>query len=311
MAVQTTTQGSLSAEMKTYYDRVLLERAIPMLVFSAFGQPKPLARRNGKSIEFRKFNSLGASITPLTEGVTPLGNSLSVTAITAALSQHGDYVEGSDLLNLTALDPVLQETSELLGEQAGDSMNRIVRDIIFAGTNVQYANNRTSRATVAAGDNLSVLEVRKAVRTLKNNKVKPVAGNYYVAFVTPDSVFDLQSDPKWEAAAQYAGSEQIFSGEIGRIFGVRFIESTENPVYAGAGAGTPGIDVHSTLVVGRDAYGIVPLEGAGLEFILKALGSSGAADPLDQRWTSGWKVTFTAKILNDLNMVRVEHAVSA
>lgn len=310
MAVQVTTQASLSAEMKTYYDRVLLERAVPVLVFSQFGQRRPIARGNGKSIEFRKFNSLAASTTPLTEGVTPAGNSLNVTAITAALAQYGDYVEGSDILNLTAIDPILQETGELLGEQAGDSMNRLVRDVIFAGTNVQYANNRTSRVTVAAGDNLSVLEIRKAVRTLKKNNAKPVTGNDYVAFVTPSAVFDLQSDPKWEAAAQYAGSQQIFSGEIGRIFGVRFIESTENPIYAAAGAGTPGIDVHATLVVGRDAYGLVPLEGAGLEFIFKPLGASGTADPLNQRWTSGWKVTFTTKILNDLNQVRIEHAVS-
>ncbi len=310
MAVQVTTQGSLSAEMKTYYDRVLLTRAVPVLVFSQFGQRKPLARRSGKSMEFRKFNGLAPALTPLTEGVTPAGNSLSVTAITAAINQYGDYIEGSDLLDLTAIDPVLQEAGEILGEQAGETMNRIVRDILFAGTSVQYANNRTSRATVAAGDNLTVLEIRKAVRTLKKNKTRPVAGGDYVAFVTPSSVFDLQSDPKWEAASQYAGSGQIFSGEIGRIFGVRFIESTENPVYVAAGAGTPAIDVHATLVVGADAYGLIPLEGAGLEFIFKPIGAAGTADPLNQRWTSAWKVSFTAKLLNDLNMVRIEHSVS-
>jgi N4-gp56 family major capsid protein len=310
MAVQVTTQASLSAEMKTFYDRVLLQRAVPQLVYAASAQRRPLSRRSGRTIEFRKFSSLSRAVAALTEGVTPAGNSLNVTSTTATINQYGDYVEGSDILELTAIDPILTETAQLLGEQAGASLNQLVRDVIFAGTSVQYANGRTSRLTVAAGDNLTVLEIRRAVRTLKKNNIRPVAGQDYVAYVTPSGVFDLQGDPKWEAAAQYAGAGQIFSGEIGRLFGVRFIESTENPVYVGAGAGTPAIDVHASLVVGADAFGLIPLEGADLEFIFKALGASGTADPLNQRWTSGWKTSFTSKILNDLAAVRIEHAVS-
>ena len=305
---QVTTQGSLSAEMKTYYDRMLLERALPELVFGMFAQNRPLARRQGKIIEFRKFSALAKATTPITEGVTPTGNSLTVTAITAPLAQYGDYIEGSDLLDLTAIDPILQETAQLLGEQAGQTINQLIRDVLFAGTSVQYANNRVSRVTVAAGDNLTVTEVRKARRTLKKQNAKPVIGGDYVGFVTPSGVYDLQSDSNWQAANQYAGSERIFSGEVGRIYGVRFIESTENTIYTGAGAA--GIDVHATLIMGANAFGKVPLEGGDLEFVFKGLGSAGAADPLNQRWTSGWKNTFTSKILNDLFQVRIEHAVS-
>lgn len=310
MAVQVTTQGSLAPEMKQFYDRTLLERALPELVHAQFGQRRPIPQGAGKTIEFRRFSALPVSTTPLTEGVTPAGNSLSVTAITAAINQFGDYVEGSDLLDLTAIDPILTETSQLLGEQAGYSVDTIVRDILNAGTSVQYANNRTSRATVAAGDNLTVTEIRKAVRTLKKNRARPVAGQAFVAFVNPSAVYDLQSDPAWTNAAQYAGSEQVYSGEIGRLYGVRFIETTETRVFAASGAGTPAIDVHSTLIVGANAYGLIPLSGQNLEFIFKPVGSSGTADALNQRWTSGWKTAFTAKILNDSFMLRVEHAVS-
>lgn len=305
---QVTTQGSLSAEMKTYYDRVLLVRAIAEFVFSQFAQERPLARGNGKTIEFRRFASLTPALTPLSEGVTPTGDSLSTSAITATINQYGNYVEGSDMVQLTTLDPVLTETAQLLGENAGDTINKIVRAILFAGTTVQYAANRASRVTVAAGDLLTVLEVRKARRTLKRNKAKPIAGNDYVAFVNEGAVFDLQSDTNWVAANQYAGSQAIFDGEIGRIYGVRFVESTENLVFTGAGAA--GIDVNATVMFGRDAFGLIPLEGGNLEMIFKALGSSGSADPLNQRWTSGWKNSFTAKILNDAFMVRIEHAIS-
>lgn len=308
MTVQVTTQGSLTAEAKTFYDRVLLERAVAMFVFAQFAQRRPLMRGNGKTIEFRKFASLTPSITPLTEGVTPSGDSLSVSAITATIAQYGNYVKGSDLLDLTSIDPILTETAMLLGENAADTLNRVVRGILFAGTSVQYANGRVSRVTVAAGDVLTVLEIRKAVRSLKRNKARPLDGRNYVAFVNEGAVFDLQSDTNWVNAAQYAGAEQVFTGELGRIFGVRFVESTENPVFAGAGAG--GIDVHATTVLGANAYGMIPLEGADLEFIFKSLGSSGTSDPLNQLWTIGWKNSFAAKILQELFMVRIEHAIS-
>ena len=308
MPVQKTTDGALSAEMKTFYERALLTRALPYLVHAMFGQNRPLPPRSGKTVEFRKFASLAAATTPLSEGVTPAGTSLSVSAITATVNQYGDFIEGSDLLDLTAIDPILTETAQLLGEQAGLTLDVIVRDILVAGTTVQYANGRASRVTVAAGDNLTVTEIRKAVRTLKRNKAKPVAGGAYVAIVEPGTTYDLQSDAAWKSASEYAGSTQIFTGEIGQIYGVRFVETTEAKVFTGAGAA--GIDVYATLVLGADAYGIIPLSGQSLEFMFKPLGSSGTADPLDQRWTSAWKVAMTAKILNDLHMVRIEHAVS-
>ncbi len=308
MATQVTTQGSLSLEMKTYYDRTLLERALPVLLHAQFAQQRPIGAASGKTIEFRRFSALPVSTTPITEGVTPAGNSLTATAVTASVNQYGDYIEGSDILDLTAIDPILQETAQLLGEQAGYSVDVIIRDILAAGTGVQYANNRASRATVAAGDVLNVAEIRKAVRTLKKNRARPLQGGDYVALVSPSATYDIQSDTRWEAAAQYAGSQQIFSGEIGRLYGVRFVETTETKVFAGAGAA--GVDVHATLVLGANAYGLIPLSGQTLEFIFKSVGSSGTADPLNQRWTSGWKVAFTARILNDAFMLRIESAVS-
>lgn len=309
MTTQISTQGSLSAEAKTFYDRQLLERAQTELVHARFGQQRPIGRRSGKTIEFRKFSALAASTTPLTEGVTPAGNSLTATAITASINQYGDFIEGSDLLDLVAIDPILSETADLLGEQAGLSMDRIIREVLAAGTSVQYANNRASRVTVAAGDNLTVLEIRKAVRFLKNQKARPVADGSYIALINPSTHFDLQSDAAWKDPHTYQDTTNIYSGEIGRLYGVRFVESTETKVFTGAGAAS--IDVNATIVLGDGAYGLIPLEGQNLDFTFKPIGSSGTADPLDQRWTSGWKVAFAAKILNDLAMVRIEHAASA
>lgn len=127
--------------------------------------------------------------------------------------------------------------------------------------------------------------------------------------MSPSATFDLQSDTAWADAAKYAGSEQLFSGEIGRIYGVRFIETTETKVFAGAGAAA--IDVHASIFVGANAYGMIPLSSQNMEMIYKPIGSAGSEDPLNQRWSMGWKSAFTAKILNDSFMLRVEHAASA
>lgn len=309
MAVQTTGLAGLSPEMKTYYDKKLLSRLLPNHVFGQFAQKRPIPKNGGKTIEFRQFTSLTPATTPITEGVTPAGNSLNVTSKTASISQYGDFIEISDVLDMTAIDPVLDETAELLGEQSAETLDVLARDIIVAGTNVQYANGRASRITVAAGDNLTVLEIRKAVRTMKRNKVKPLDGGDYVAIVEPGATFDLQSDAKWEAASQYAGSKQIFSGEIGKLYGVRFVETPLAKKFAGAGAA--GVDVYATIILGKDAYGMVDVAGSGaVQNIVKPHGSAGTADPLNQRATSGWKALFTVARLEELAILRIEHTVS-
>lgn len=305
----TQTLTTLSAEAKTYYDRVLLNRAEPTLVWSNFGQNRPLPRNGGKSIEFRRFEALAAASTPLTEGTTPAGNDLSITAVTATIAQYGDFIVGSDLVELAAIDPVLTETAQVLGDQAGLTLDRACRDIIGAGTTVQYAAGRASRVTVASTDVMTVSEVRKARRTLKRNKVKPFADGCFVAIVEPGVAYDIQTDTAWVNAHVYSDSVTLYNGELGRLYGVRFVETTESLKFTGAGAG--GIDVYGTMVFGQNAYGTVPLDGAALEFIFKPVGSSGTADPLNQRWSSGWKAIQTFKILNDLFMVRIESAITA
>lgn len=309
MATQTTSTTGVLPTIQTYYDKKLLARMIANFVHLQFGQKRPVPKGSGKTIDFRKFSNLAAATTPLTEGVTPSGNAITITNVTATVSQYGDYVEVSDVLDMVAIDPVLDEMADVLGDQASDTLDQIVRDILVAGTSVQYANGRASRVTVAAGDNLTVNEIRKAVRTLKRNNAKPLDGGDYVAIVEPGATYDLQGDTKWEAAAQYAGSKQIFSGEIGRLYGVRFVETSNAKKFAGAGAAA--VDVYATLVIGKDAYGIVDIAGSGnVQNIIKPHGSAGTADPLNQRSTTGWKALFTAKILQQTAMVRIEHTVS-
>ena len=178
----TTTQDSLSDENKTYWDRALIELASPELVHDQFAQQRDIPNGNGKTIEFRQFDPLPEITAPLTEGVTPEGQSLSVNAMTATVAQYGGYVTTSDVLDMTALDPVVAQATKLIARQAGETLDTITRDIINAGTNVMYAIGKTSgtvnasaptsRATVGytsgvTNYNLSVDDIKRAVRALK------------------------------------------------------------------------------------------------------------------------------------------------
>lgn len=309
--VQTTlknTVGSndLSPEMKTFYDKALLKFAKPNLVHDQFAQKRNIPKNGGKTIEFRRYSQLPKALTPLTEGVTPTGQNLNVTTVPATVAQYGGYITLSDVLLLTAIDNNLMEAIELLGDQAGRTLDTITREVLVSGTNVLYAGGTVNARTgLTSAMKLTVMDIKKAVRELKIGLAKKINGSY-VAIIHPDCVFDLENDDEWINASQYAGSTQIFEGEIGKLYGVRFVESTEAKIWAKAGASN--ISVYATLVMGANAYGTTAVEGGGLQSIVKQLGSGGTADPLNQRATAGWKAIKTAEILYDDYIVRIESA---
>ena len=383
----------------TFYDRQLLESAKTRFVHAEFGQKRPIPKNNGNHVNFRRWELFDPNnaVSGLVEGETPTGQSLAQSDVEVSVKQYGAYVEVTDLLDLTAYDNVINDSAELLGEQIGTVVEWVTRDAMCATTNIQYAGGQSARNTLTATHKLTVDEVRKAVRTLKKNKARPFCDDgrqpHFVCICSPEATFDLQEDELWRNVSSYSNSEAIYSGEIGRLFGVVFVESTEAKVYsqtvlnavnasttssssfvlkrtpsdaeaeylsiggnmimvgnneyklaasnsynpttrtvtlnsvaslsanaivwtddAGAADATTKVapDVHATLIFGKDAYGVVDIDGKGaVQLIIKPHGSSGTADPLDQRATVGAKVTaYAAVVLNDLWIVKLEHTVS-
>ena len=322
-AVQTTllnsTNNDLSPEMKTFYDKNLLYAAQAQLVHHQFGQKRPIPKNGGKTIEFRKFTPLAKALTPLTEGVTPAGNQLDVTAITATVAQYGDFIALSDVLELTAIDNVLLETTRLLGDQAGLTMDTVVRNVLAAGTNVMYAPKLsagpgstetavTSRANLNATAILTVDLVQQVVAKLRAVNAPRINGSY-VAIIHPYAEYDIMRDPEWIDPHKYKDTTNLYEGEIGMSSGVRFVESTEAKIWRGTGCPS-NLSVFGTLFFGENAYGVTDVEGGGLQTIVKQKGSAGTADPLDQRSSVGWKAIETAEILMQPYMIRVEHCSS-
>lgn len=313
--VNVTTDSKLSAENKTFYDRALVEEAGPNLIHGQFGQKRPIPKNGGKRIQFRRYASLPKALKPLTEGVTPEGRKLSATAVEAEVNQYGDFVCLSDVLDLTAIDNNVLEATKAVGRQAGLTLDTITRNVLQSGTNVFYcpkvgANGVQTPVTDRSGLDktctLTVDVVKKVAAMLKAANAPKIDGDY-VCILHPYVAYDIMSDPRWEEMHKYTTPENMYQGEIGRIAGVRFVETSEAAVYKGTENSCPtGLAVFGCLFIAQGAYGVTEVTGGGLQTIIRQLGSAGTADPLDQRSTVGWKALQTAEILMEPYMVRVE-----
>ena len=199
--------------------------------------------------------------------------------------------------------------TKLFGDAGARSIDAVVREELAKCANVIYAGGKASRAELTAADKLTSRELRKAVKTLKKNHAQTFGG-YYVAIIGPDTMYDLQEDEAFVKVSQYQDKENIYTGEVGRLFGVRLVETTEAKIFEGAGAN--GADVAGVIVLGQYAYGVTSLKGAKPRVIVKPAGSAGTADPLDQISTVGWKMDgFGAKLLQPEYAVRIECGFSA
>jgi N4-gp56 family major capsid protein len=232
----TTGDGDLSGEMKTYYSTYLIRLAEPLLVHDQFGQKHPIPKNGGKIIEFRKYDSLPKALTPLTEGVTPNGQKLKMSTISATVAQYGGYVELSDVLMLTAIDNNLMEATRVIAEQGAKTLDTITREVLNGGTNVQYGEGSKSYRYLLVGgaasgnDYLTIDAVRRAVRFLKVMNARRINGDF-VGIIHPDVAYDLMSDTKWVNVKTYSDPSGIYQGEIGKIEGCRFVETTEAKVF--------------------------------------------------------------------------------
>ena len=311
----TTETGSLSAEMKTFYEKRLLDQAEPLLVHNQFGDKYPIPAGSGKKIEFRKYSALPKALTALTEGVTPAGNSLTVTTVEGTVKQYGDWIQLSDMLQMTAIDNNVVQATKLLSSQAGRTLDTVTREVLAGGTNVIYApkvvdgaeTEVLSRSTLTPECVLTPFVVMRAAATLEAMNTPKIDGSY-VLIIHPYCRETLQESPGWVDVVKYKEGNNTFSGEIGKIGDVRVVTTSEAKVINDSTC--PVVEestyysVFTSLLLGANAYGVTELENGGLQHIVKQLGYG--EDPLNQRSSCGWKATSVAVRLCEEYMVRIE-----
>lgn len=325
----TTTYGDISPRTAAYASKELLKRGTPYLILEKFGQAKPLPEGNSKVMKFRRYNALDNTPVVLEEGVTPGAQLLTVTDVTATLSQYGSRTQISDVIIDTHEDPVLNESVGILGEQAAQMIEKMRFGVLKAGTNVIYANGS---ARTAVNTTLSLTLQRRAVRTLKRQNARqitkivrstPAYGTEnvapaFVGLIHPDLARDVREMTGFVPSEKY-GTVTPWENELGKVEEVRYLESTIFEPWLDAGgakgsmlsSGGTSADVYPVIYLGMDAYGIVALKGAFAITPMVVNPKPSDSDPLAQRGHVAWKGMQTAVILNDLWMVRGEVAGTA
>ena len=315
---EVTAHDGMDPTMKTYYETELLENARTDRVYSQFAKKQPLPANHGETVEWRKWNTFEKA-DKLVEGVIPTGQKFGQTKIIAGIDQYGTYTTLSDRLDTRAFDPVILGASEEMGASFAATEEWLIRDGLLEGTNVLYCDNVDAdgkvKNTPTACNGMGASEangyayltgdmVAKAATILKKMKAPKINGRYY-AVIHPSVAEDLRKSKGWLAPHEYAQPGEIFSGEIGELHGVRFVENSDAPVLGGQTyQNKEGTVSYATYFVGKDAYAIIdPAEG-GMELIVKDKGQIGG--PLEQFSTVGYKFeTNGATILYPERLLRV------
>lgn len=305
--------------VSTFYDRSMLTKAKPLLVHTKYAQVRDIPKGSTDNIRFRRYSLLSAATDPLVEGVTPSLATLAVTNVDATVQQYGNGVLITDKLSFTTQDPLLTEIADVLGENAGNTLDQLTRDELATTTTIQYASTAAANSDITSAMKITKSEVQEAVRTLKNNNAKKITSMVsasdgfntapipaaFIGICHPNTTYDLKNIPGFIRVEEY-GQKVAMPGEVGSLDEVRFIETTNAKVRTAVGAGS--IDVYSTIIMGADFYAISRISGEAMKNIVE--GPGGNADPLHQRQTSAWKATFVATILNDAFGLDLRHAVS-
>jgi N4-gp56 family major capsid protein len=315
----------------------LLKRGQHDMVAERFGQIDPQPKKSTKTRKYRRYHSLPRATAPLAEGVPPAGQKLSYTDVNITLEQYGDVVWITDVIADTHEDPVLQESMDLCGEQAAETIEAIRISYLKGGTNVFYAAGVASRSLVNSpptrGDFRKIYryfkkhkarEISKIIKASAMVSTEPVKQGYFVMGHT-DASADLRDIPGFVSVEQYSNSDKSLPNEAGKLEEFRFILTAMFDPWEAAGvAGTTYLssgaevssntacDVYPMIVVAKDAYAIVPLQGyESVDIGVVNPGKKTTDQPLGQKGFVSWITWQGGGILNQQWIARLEHAVTA
>jgi len=283
-----TTMTQVPAGIAAFYDKNLLMRAVPYFVHDKFGQAR----------------------------------NLGVSDITAKVVQYGDFVTLTDKIAMHVEDNVVKEATDILGDQAGLTLDTVWRDAVvpnIANATILTVAGATAVETgLVAADIITVKAMDVSILTLKKNLAKKFTGIItgstgvgtspvrasYMSIIHPDVIYDLEGITAYKNVSEYASQGNVQEGEVGSYKDIRFIESTQG--YINTDGGDTNVDTYHTPIFGKEGYGVVSLRGKRkFETFVKALGSGGTSDPINQRSTVGWKASTVAKVLNDAYMCSI------
>lgn len=304
MSAQVTT--GLTQEMSTYYEKVFLARAEYEYIHKEGGQMRSQPTNEGKQVNFTRHTPLATATTALTEGTNPAEVDLTATTVSAALAEYGTTVKISRFLSLTSIDRNNKEKIEVVGQNMGETLDELVRNQLYTGATAQLAGGKAALTAVAASDVLSASEIRKAVRTLEANKARKYQGRAaYIGKVGPYTKYDLLGDSTWVNAKTYSDVTDLYKGEIGELYGVRFLSSPNQKTEAST------VTVYSNFIHGSDAFGCIDLEGDKPKLYIIPHTNIDSGNTAGRFSTVAWAASFVCKTLNANWLINVKTGATA
>lgn len=208
----------------------------------------------GSSIKLYTQDDLAPATTPLSELSDPDAVALpNPTAITVTPLEYGNATIASIKAGATAFADVPTNQMNQVAYNMRDTLDVLVREVVSAGTNVEYGGTRTSTATVTAADTLTAAKVRKIVTKLRTNAAPGKRGDLYAAYIHPNVSADLRSESgagSWQDLHKYAAPGEFWPGEIGVFEGAFFVETARTKI---ATDGASSASVYRTIFAGQEA----------------------------------------------------------
>ena len=313
MATTTFAQGAnpgLTSPMQIFYDRVFLDRAKIELRHDFGAQVRNVPMNSGKTVYFTRFTPLAVITAALSEAANPTAVDMTAATVSATLADYGNYTTVSTLYSMTSIEEGLKEHVSVHGQNAGESIDQLIRTELVSGATVVLSStssggatgSTTAVSTIHTSDTLTGLEIRRAVRTLKKNKAQKFESGLYRGIIGPDTAMDLMGNSEWLDAHRYTTSDAIERGVVGKLHGVEFVETNNQSITLSAGFSTSATNVaniYANFLFGKNAYGVINLGSVTAPKVyVKNPGANSTDNPLDQFSTVGWKMPFAVKTLN-------------
>lgn len=291
-----------------FYDKRFLERAKMQLRYDVGAQKKDIAPNMGKTVFWTRFSPLAISTTGITDEVTATEVEMTGATVSAVVKTHAKFTKVSALYDITSIDVGLAEHLDVHATNAGETVDTIVKEELASGGTVATVNGAAVSA-IATSDIIDGSEIRKTVRTLNVNKAIKFEDGSYLGIIPTSVVADLRGDSEWLDAFRYTDASNIRNGEAGKLHGVRFVETNNEEVEADAGAGN--VDVYSTFIVGREAYGTLDIGGSmAPKLYMKEPGANSTDNPANLFKTVGYSFHTAAKVLNSTWVIELKSASS-
>lgn len=287
--------GTLAPEVSTYYEKVFLKRADYEYVAKEGGQIRTHASGEGRTVNFTRYTPLTINTTPLGEGSNPSLSNITASTIAVTLSEYGQSIQVSKFLTLVGIDKNMAEKISLVGQNMGQSLNRLVLNELNNGT--AYFANGKNTSTYAASDTFSASMIRGITRQLELNSAPLYKDGMYMGKASPQTKYQLLGDTTWINAKTYSDVKDLYKGEMGELYQVRWLLNKDYASAVGAASEASVVAAFNTYVHGADAFGAFDLEGDKPKLYILPNIVDGSS-PAGRISKVSWAGSYAAKILN-------------